>query len=458
MPANTLAAPIPVAERLQSLDVARGCAVLGILIMNIWAFAGPQAFFDYPLAIAGRPGDPVATWAVMHTLFEGSQRGLLSLLFGAGALMLMTRLERGDRPGGGRAIYYRRTGVLILFGMFDAYVLMWPADILFAYGIAGLFLYPLRRLPVRGLLVVAVLALALPAALRVADIAHLRELRAVATADGAGAVAAADPEAVTGSAGPASAVAPQSATEADQKAWQQALAKAQPSADDPKITTSIREMQDGGFATVALRQARVSLVMEFIVGLRFFVLDAFAVMVLGMALWRAGVFAPGGAEGFGRRLALGGFAVGLPLSLWSTTALLDSGFDPVTVEMTKLVADVRRIGMACGYLGLVLLFCRQAWGAAVRARLAAVGRMALTNYLGQSILCGLVFYGFGLGLYGRVTGAWMYAVVLAVWIVEILFTGFWLARFRIGPFEWVWRSLTYGRAQPWRSAAVPVAS
>ncbi len=127
----------------------RGCAVLGILLMNIWAFAGPQAFFDNPAGIADWPGAPVATWAVIHSLFEGSQRALFSLLFGAGMLLMVTRL--GEVPGVPLArVYYRRIFLLICIGLFDAFILLWPADILFTYGLCGLLLYPLRRLPVPG--------------------------------------------------------------------------------------------------------------------------------------------------------------------------------------------------------------------------------------------------------------------------------------------------------------------
>jgi uncharacterized protein len=152
-------------------------------------------------------------------------------------------------------------------------------------------------------------------------------------------------------------------------------------------------------------------------------------------------------------LAAAGFAIGLPLAIWQTQTLLASDFHPVQVEITKLSYDVRRLGMGLGWLGLMLALARH--HTALTRRLAAVGRMALTNYLAQSILCGLIFYGFGLGLYGRVTGYWLYAIVLGVWALEIAWSGWWLARFQIGPFEWLWRSITYKRAQSWRAAAKP---
>ncbi len=130
---------------------------------------------------------------------------------------------------------------------------------------------------------------------------------------------------------------------------------------------------------------------------------------------------------------------------WQTSTLLASDFHPVTVEITKLTYDVRRLAMALGYLGLILRFSHGTGGLAIRRALAAVGRMALTNYLAQSILCALIFYGFGLGLYGRITGFQLYGVVLAIWALQLAWSSWWLKRYQIGPFEWVWRSLTYRR-------------
>ena len=105
--------------------------MLGILLMNIWSFAGPQAIYDYPVAAADWGGAPLQTWAVMHTLFEGSQRALFSILFGAGMLLMVSRLDERAADSGSARIYYRRLVFLMLFGLLDMFVQLWPADILF---------------------------------------------------------------------------------------------------------------------------------------------------------------------------------------------------------------------------------------------------------------------------------------------------------------------------------------
>jgi len=427
IPTLTELGPVPRSERIEGLDVARGVAVLGILLMNIWAFAGPQAFFDYPLAIADRAGAPVATWTVMHTLFEGSQRTLLSLLFGAGTVLALRRFERLDAS---RALgtYYRRTFVLIAFGLLNAYVFLWPADILFVYGLAGLCLYPLRRLRSGTLIAIALVAIAIPATLRGLEIAELRALEAGHTE----AVAARERG--------------ESLSEAQQASiagWERALAKARPSATDEKLVEGIRTMQTGSLPEIAARQARVSIILQTFVAANWWFLDALAMMILGMVLCRSGLLTERQPAGRHLALAAAGFAIGLPLAIWQTRLMLVSGFDPVQVEIAKFGYDVRRLGMALGWLGLALAACDVARGQWFKRPLAAAGRMALTNYLAQSILCALVFYGFGLGLYGRLTGYQLYYVVAAIWVLELARSTWWLARFRIGPFERLWRSLTY---------------
>ncbi|MCC7489928.1 MAG: DUF418 domain-containing protein [Gammaproteobacteria bacterium] len=430
----TALGPIGGSERIQALDVARGVAVLGILILNIWAFAGPQAFFDYPLAIADRAGAPVQTWAVVHTLFEGSQRTLLSLLFGAGALLALQRFERNAPPAVARRTYYRRSFLLIAFGLVNAYVLLWPADILFAYGLASLCLYPLRRLPTRWLAAVALLALAIPAGRHLAEAGELRRLEAASVA----AVAARDRGEVL-----------DEAAQRDLSSWEKKLAKARPDAGNPRLAGEIHDMQSGSLAQVAVRQARVSFVLQAFVTTNWWFLDALAMMIVGMALCREGLFTRPGKAARHAWMAAGGFAIGLPLALWQTQVLLASDFHPVQAEIAKVSYDLRRFAMAIGWLGLVFTFCSMAGGQAIKRGLAATGRMALTNYLAQSILCALVFYGFGLGLYGKLTGLQLYGVVVPIWALEIAWSCWWLARFRIGPCEWIWRSLTYRHRLAW---------
>jgi uncharacterized protein len=132
--------------------------------------------------------------------------------------------------------------------------------------------------------------------------------------------------------------------------------------------------------------------------------------------------------------------------------LLIADFEPVAVARALALYQPGRLILALGYAGLVLLVVRLGWLRPLTARLAAVGRMALSNYLGTSVACSILFDGYGFGLFGRLRRHQLYGVVLAVWAVELAVSPIWLRRFRFGPVEWLWRSLTYGKMQPMRMA------
>lgn len=424
--------PVPAPERIAALDVTRGCAVLGILLMNIWAFAGPQAIYDYPLATTGWSGAPLETWWLMRVLFEGSQRGLFSLLFGAGMLLMVSRLEASGAVRPGR-IYYRRLLWLLVFGLFDAFVLLWPADILVTYALMGLLLYPLRKLGVRWLLLLALVLFALQAGLRVNDARNAAEL---------GAWYQAQVEAGTLPAGPDEEGAARLAE------WKQLEKRARPSIETEEMQQSIAAISSGSFGEFYRARATTSAVLLLIVGPRAFWLDALATMLLGMALLRAGVLTLKAPPATYRWLMIAGYGIGLPLAAWETSTLVGSGFDTLRKAELMVHYDLRRLAVALGHLGLILTICRSGLLPAAQRRLAAVGRMALSNYLAQSVICGLIFYTIGFGLYGQFTGYWLYLVVLGVWTLLLTWSPWWLARYRQGPAEWLWRRLTYGRSAP----------
>lgn len=398
-------------ERIQSLDITRGVAVMGILIMNIWSFGWPREIFDYPYILSHLQGDAVATWAVIHTLFEGSQRALFSILFGAGALLMLRRLEQKMPVKEARRLYRRRTFFLVLFGLFDAYIFLWPADILYVYGLCGFLLVFLRNLKTRSLVILTLCIFIIPTIIRMVEYNHLAAL-----GDGA--------------------------------AYQAEVAKARPDFKDPAIQKSLRIMQDGSLSDVFKKQAVGSLILQTIVTVKWWFMDALGAMLIGMILFRGGVLSLQSSGLAPRRLLLLGYGIGLPVSLWETMTLIASDFDPLQQALTAFTYDIGRLGMAFGHLGLILLFCQGKGAVKVKQYLAAAGQMALSNYLAQSILCGLIFYSFGFGLYGTLAGYQLYYVVFLVWTIEIIWSKYWLARYRFGPFEWLWRSLTYGKAQP----------
>ena len=149
--------------------------------------------------------------------------------------------------------------------------------------------------------------------------------------------------------------------------------------------------------------------------------------------------------GFYLRFMLIGFAVGLAINSYEVSLAFTSGFDVAsTFAFMKPTYHIGRLGIAAGYLGLVMLVCKSVWLPATRKRLAAVGRMALTNYLAHSLIALFVFTGAGFALVGMLERWALYLIVFAIWAFQLFFSTWWLERYRFGPIEWLWRGLTYG--------------
>jgi len=430
-----LAGPVSESHRIEVLDVARGFAVLGILLMNIWAFALPKEAFEYPVMVESLGNGVMETWAVTVALFAGTQRGLFSLLFGAGAMMILTRLATRVSNRDVRRIYYRRISILIIIGLIDGFIFMWPSDILFVYGVCGLLLFPLHKMRTGVLLLLTVVVFAVPIVNRIGDLQELQTTRQAYEL----------------------AVAKQATGEKLDKtdnqalvAWPEELREARPGLDDKRIRETIEIMANGSFRAVFVNQAKGTIIVQTIVNYHFYFLDALGMMLLGMVLFRTRILTGKVTIRTLMMLLVLGFAIGLPISVWKAGSIIAAAFDPIAQARTWLLYDVGRVGMVVGCLAAVLLFCRAGWGGWLKRPLAAVGRMALTNYLTQSILGALIFYSFGLGFYGKLAGYQLCLVVVAIWILQIVWSRAWLKYYCYGPFEWLWRSLTYKQSQKMR--------
>ncbi len=430
-----LAGPVNEAGRIDALDVVRGFAVLGILLMNIWAFALPKEAFEYPIMVEGLGTGVIETWAVTVALMAGTQRGLFSLLFGAGAMLILTRLATRVAHHEVRRIYYRRIMILIAIGLFDGFILMWPSDILFVYGLCGLVLYPVHKLRTGFLLLLTVVVFVVPLGKRLGE---LRELQAAQQAYEFAAGKQASGEMLSQAENQALTV------------WHEELADARPGLDNERILRTTEIMANGSFADVFVIQAKGTLIVQTIVNYHFYFLDALGMMLLGMVIFRSGVLTREITTRTLVMMLIFGLAVGVPVSVWKAGSILAANFDPLAQARTWLFYDIGRIGMVTGYLSAVLLFCRAGLGRRLRHLLAAVGRMALTNYLTQTIMGAIIFYSFGMGLFGTMAGIQLCGVVVMIWIVQIIWSRAWLNHFYYGPAEWLWRSWTYKQPQKMR--------
>ncbi len=400
-------APTPAATRIASLDVLRGFAVLGILIVNIQGFARVFSAYMNPPSAGGFEGAEVWLWSVVYLFADTKFISIFSMLFGAGMAMMSDRMAA--RGAAGTGLHYRRQFWLLVIGLAHAY-LIWHGDILVAYALCGFILYPLRNLSPRRLLWIGGCAVAFLVALW-----GLTGLSVPAWPAEDLAVAAAE--------------------------W----------SPPPEVQAAEIEAFRGTWTEQLRVRAPVALTVQTTAFLFLFLWRAGGLMLVGMALYRLGVLAASRSAAFYRRMAVVGLAAGLPLAAAGVAYKLHHEFAfEKAMFQGALFNYVGSVGVFFGYVALVMLAVRRGWFPGLQRRLAATGRMALTNYIAQSVICSLIFYGHGLGMFEGVGAPGRLGIVVGIWVAQLLWSPWWLARFRFGPLEWFWRSLSYMKRQPLR--------
>jgi uncharacterized protein len=404
-------------DRILTLDVLRGVAVMGIFSVNVIAFAMPEQAYFNPAAYGGTTGANLAVWAANFVLIDGKMRGLFSLLFGASTLLVIQRAQAaGLSPA---SVHYRRMAWLLIFGLLHFY-LLWFGDILTLYACMGFILYAFRKSSVRRLLFWAAGFLLLDLLLIGTISWSFLGLEAAVTA----------PNASPGTI----------------ETWRTFSHEfAPPSADAlPRDLALYR----GGWADI-VRHRFAENAGDPIVQLFFGGPETLGYMLLGMAGLKSGFLTGGWSRAAYRRIAAAGLAIGLPAYAILGWNSWRSGFATGTVFLDFFgLAPPFRLAMMAGYASLIILFARRA--SPLRDRIAAAGRAAFTNYLGASLLASLLFDGYGLGLYGAFDRWQAWLVAPLFWVLMLLCWKPWLDRYRYGPFEWLWRSLARWSPQPMR--------
>ncbi|WP_265569745.1 DUF418 domain-containing protein [Sphingomicrobium nitratireducens] len=412
------AGPIDAAKRILFLDGLRGLALCGILIANMAVFSG-WFFMDeaqraaLPMGGANRVFDFLLDWLVVGKFY-----GLFSLLFGIGFALQIKRLgERGE----GVARYMRRLFILLLIGLAHL-LLLWMGDIVALYALLGFPLLLFRNASDRTLLVWAaglwLFTIAWSAFMILTEwfpwTAFMPTIREVGAAVGA-------------------------------------------------------PMNGGGpyqfYTTATFGEGLRAHIPELLLRYTDLLYQMRYTKVLGLflvGLWIGRHAIPSNLEAFRplmKKVARWGLVVGLPMAALSSAITLGWIFDRTatgeflgavgygfgTPALTLAYASLAGLAWSAGKNGLLTLF-------------APAGRMALTNYITQSVLNSVLFLGWGAGLMGKVPFVAVVPITLAIFFAQILFSRWWLARYRFGPLEWVWRSLTYGEAQPMRLAVSKAAN
>jgi uncharacterized protein len=387
----------------------------------------PYAYSD-PTISGGADGANLYAWIVNNMLFEGTMRGLFTLLFGAGAILLTTRLEKIGAGIQTADIYYRRILWLLIFGLINVWVLLWHGDILYPYAIFGLTLFPFRNTSVKKLLLLGGILIAIGVLWNIIDYRsdlavqqtgieaqNIKDSHATLTIEQEDAI----------------------------KNWDKLQSKKTPE----EITKLIHNMHQG-YWKVITKKIKLNQFMQTWLPYRLWVWDILSFMLIGMAFFKLRIFHGERSYKFYTLMLIVGYSIGLSINYLETKIILDGNFSNIEMHRADMTYQIGRLFTTIGHIGLFMLFIKSGVLRVLQKALAAVGRMALTNYLMHSIITSILFYGFGFSLFGQLERFELYYIVGAIWVFQLIFSPIWLKYFQYGPAEWLWRSLSYRKRQP----------
>jgi uncharacterized protein len=405
--------PVETADRILLLDVLRGVAIFGILVVNIYFFSCP---FLWRIEPPWGLGERVVTWFITF-FFQGKFYTMFSFLFGLGlAIQLIRAEERGVDIG---PIYRRRLLVLLFIGIVHA-VFIWYGDIVHQYALLGFLLMLFRKREPRKLIRPMMIGLAIPIVIFTV-LALLLEFG----------------ERI-----------PQARQQIQQQQVEQRLRLRTDAAE------ALEAYSRGTYSQVL--QQRLKDLAQIETFAIFFLPHVFAMFLLGLYVGKRGMARdPAAHDPLLRRVWLWGLIIGLIAGVGGIIS--QETVDPTMPSLPGVFYTALYIvgapALSFFYMTSIAFALRRPRWVQRLSPIAAVGRMALSNYLLQSILCTTIFYSHGLGLFGKVPPSRGLAIALFVYALQIPLSVWWLGRFRFGPVEWLWRSLTYGKAQAMRLSA-----
>jgi len=421
--------PTAKTERISSVDIIRGIALLGILLMNIIGFGLYKAYWD-PTNSGGATGLNLKAWWINTMFFEGTMRGMFSMLFGAGIILFTGRTVGEINSVSVTDAYFRRILWLLLFGIIHGYILLWQGEILYPYALIGLFAYSFRNWAPKHLIIGAATLCLVFTVWNVKDYFEMKDVSESAKSaqikKAAGAIL----------------------TKSESKSiakWDAEIAGKKPTTED--VSEAGNQLTEDYFSAMMFRAPRTKFNQTSTM-YRVFFWDIFAMMLLGMCFLKNGILKAQKSNKYYLIMILAGYAIGLSTNYFEANYIMTHKFEILSFYYADITHELGRVPTTIGHVGLIMLFIKSGIFPFLQRSLAAVGQMAFTNYIMQTIICNFIFLGFGFAMFGKFQRYELYYIVVGIWIFQMIVSPIWLRYFRFGPLEWAWRSLTYWQRQP----------
>jgi uncharacterized protein len=436
-PNHPALSPIEKKSRIVALDVMRGIVLFGILLMNINGFGLAHAYSN-PTISGGSTGLDLITWITTNMLFEGTMRALFSLLFGVGMFVLLDGLERRGAGIKGADIYFRRLLWLLFFGLVHGYLLLWIGEILYQYAIMGLLVYSFRNMIPTKLIAIAVFLFAAGSLWNYMD--YRKEVKFMEDV--------AKMQALQAENKPLDRDLQKVSYKWDQRQWDRSAAG---------VAEYNENMRKGYFQVVAFLAPQNQRYDEHW-SYRYDLFDVFSMMLLGIALFKLKLLSAEKPYTLYALIAAIGYLVGLSVNYYEVNLIMTDNFSSTAFAKSNITYDLGRVFVAMGHIGLIMMFCKVPTLRWLKNGLSAVGKMALTNYLMHSVICLIIFTGVGFGQFGKLLRHELIYVVVSIWIFQLIISPIWLRYFQYGPMEWLWRSLSYQKRQPFKLSSAQTKS
>ena len=339
MPAAGYLTPTGNINRINSVDIIRGISLCGILLMNITGFGLPHAYVD-PTVFGGATGSNLAVWWTNSMFFEGTMRGMFTMLFGAGIILFTGRSTESINGVSVTDAYFRRILWLLLFGIIHCYLLLWDGEILYTYAIVGMFAFSFRHWKPRQLVIGAIVLLFFATAWNVKDYFHEKNAFDLAIA--------AQQKKEQGKA----------LTKKEESAiadWQSIVDEKKPSKE--KLNEEIEAYHQDYFSIV-VHKGPLNQYMQTTFFYRIAFFETFAMMLLGMALLKNGILKAEKSNRYYFILAVVGYSVGLSVNYWETSYVIAHQFDIIAQDLTDITYNLGRVFTTLGHVAVIMLFIK----------------------------------------------------------------------------------------------------